>query len=547
MTEVFINDNRLDLVDKSVAQTFQINDIGNLDTRQTSYTNRFKVPKTPNNIRLFNGLSFIGKYHEVDLDSEQFPYGTPQARIVENGIELLSNGYAVASDSGSNYYSINIYGNEKTFFEKLKEYTLQDVFPETIITYSTAGIASNVLNDNLFIFTLLHYNEETKGMGSLEANQTNPGFPYLELYTERITPQFYAKDLFNNIFNFLGYSVVNPLTTNENFNNLLVSASKTVSSFDIDYGSEFDIKNVAPIMRLNKFLSEIMYRFGLLIKINERTKTVHFKNIDDLILNGGLVNWSNKFHGFKKEIYKLSNYAILNNFKYSNDVVQWSDFLGLANELQGSFNILNKNLGIEKTIINSDFSKPKYAKWKESNDYSWGRFFVHSSSGGEYNYWMLDMDEYKTDEDGSIESYTESFVPQLFYRTKLNFDFKYKFRLPDGNYETFTKNYAYLATYPEINFQDYIDNYYQEFIKLLNHTQVINAIINLNTIDIYNLDFFKKIYIKQLGGEFYLNKVKNYKAGKLTEVELVRIPTSTQSVYGVYGGYSETSQMIGTI
>jgi hypothetical protein len=544
MTEVFINNNRLDLVDKSVSQTFQINDIGNLDTRQTSYTNSFKVPKTPNNIRLFNGLSFVGKYHEVDLDSEQFPYGTPQARIVENGIELLSNGYAVVSDSGSNYYSINIYGNEKTFFEKLKEYTLQDVFPETIITYSASGLSSHVLSTDNFIFSILSYNPDTRTRYRDEA------IGYLtphrfEIWTERSTPQFYVKDLFQNLFNFLGYSVNHNLHSNSNFQRLLINASKGVSSFEINYGDDFDLKQVAPTLRLNKFLSEIMYRFGLLIKINERTKTVHFKNIDELITGNGIVDWSKKFHSFQKETYKLSNYGILNYFKYQDDVETKSPvnaaIIRPPNELLGSFVINNKNLQKEKTVITSLFKKPRYSREYWTNYVVYGLLYFDTPYSDGH---LLDFAEYTVDENGDVSGFTESFEPSLLYRTTIPRPLGYSFRKPDGTYEVYHKTYCYKADYLETNFQDYIDNYYQEFIKLLNHTQVINAIINLNTIDIYNLDFFKKVYIKQLGGEFYLNKVKNYKSGKLTEVELVRIPTPTQSVYG---GYSETSQMIGTI
>jgi hypothetical protein len=548
MTEVYINNERLDLKLGNVSQTFQINDIGNLDTRQTSYTNKFKVPKTPRNVKIFDALSLVGKVYEADINSGKFPYGTPMARIIEDGIEILSNGYAIVSDSTEDEYAITVYGSEKTFFEKLKEYTIQDIFPDTIINYTASNFSNYVSRNDVFVFSLVNFNEEVRGMGSLIAGGNNAPPAYIELWTERITPQFFAKDIFQFIFDFLGYNVVHDLGSNSDFKNLLQAASKGVSSFEINYGDDFNLKEVAPTMELNTFVSEIMYRFGLLVKVDERNKTVYFKNINDLLLGTNRTNWSDKFHAFKKEIYKLSNYAQTNIFKYSKDEDQYPDLrddwqsFAFEDELQGEFEIQNANLGKETTHINSKFVKPKYANWRETNTHSYGRFFYPTAGGGYTAYYLLDLNEYQTNEQGNITEFTESFDYQLFYRKKITRSLRYKMRLPNGDFETISKGSFYICTYIETNFQYYINQYYSSFVDLLNHIQVITAVFNINPVDIYNLDFFKKVYVKQLGGEFYLNKVKNFKQGKLTEVELVKIPPNIYEL----SYYNQFSEMIGT-
>ena len=94
MIEVYINEERLELDKLGFVQTFQLNDVAQIDSAQTSYTNKIKVPRTPRNTRIFSNLGLVGAVYQVPGASvnnarDEFPYGLPKCKIVESGVELV--------------------------------------------------------------------------------------------------------------------------------------------------------------------------------------------------------------------------------------------------------------------------------------------------------------------------------------------------------------------------------------------------------------------------------------------------------------------------
>ena len=84
------------------------------------------------------------------------------------------------------------------------------------------------------------------------------------------------------------------------------------------------------------------------------------------------------------------------------------------------------------------------------------------------------------------------------------------------------------GTVPHLNFEalnlnEIIDLFYSRLQDLLNRYTKFEANILLDPVDVYKLDFFKLKYFEQLGGYFYLNKVSNFKNGKVTKCELIKI------------------------
>jgi hypothetical protein len=82
---------------------------------------------------------------------------------------------------------------------------------------------------------------------------------------------------------------------------------------------------------------------------------------------------------------------------------------------------------------------------------------------------------------------------------------------------------APVESYNGLSFSDTVDNYYPELTKLLNKTKVESLIMRLNERDVLNFDFSKPIYIKQLGGNFLVNKILNFIPFQNTKVEVIRI------------------------
>ena len=121
MIQVYIDNNEIQVLNsKGIYPSFQLNNVAKLDDRQTSYTNIFKAPKTPPNIKALSGYG-LGVYTRI-------PYKKHVARIFENGIEIIKEGIAEISEYDDRFYKIKINGAEKNFFNKITGLTLKDVF-----------------------------------------------------------------------------------------------------------------------------------------------------------------------------------------------------------------------------------------------------------------------------------------------------------------------------------------------------------------------------------------------------------------------------------
>ncbi len=469
MIEVYINNERLELEEQNITQTFQVNDIGDPKSRQTGYTNKFKVIKTPKNVKIFENLGLVGKQYNTNSNSKKFPYGTTNAKIFQDGIEILKNGYATVFDV-KKHYNIAIYGNEKSFFDKLKQYTLVDAmaheYPNGLdIAFNGLSYADYVNKDDVFCIPVINHNDYTSYFNNGDGTHS------IRYGSGNINPLFYVKDLFEYMFNLVGYSVEHNLNVDSYFNSLFISATKLAP--DIAYDESYNIVPYTPEILLSDFLTEIMIMFGLIITVDENAKKVSLLNIDDL-LNNVADDWSEKYSETKSQSWRLK--SVKNSiFKYDEDD---------EDILTGVLDIGKENSSTRTSI----FKKP---------------IKVVPRDGGDK------ITDFYTYFNGK---------PMLLYKTVINSPAR--FYIQAG----FTKDKFYMATFQETNYQNAIDNYYSKWKKLLEKIHVVNAFLNLNIIDIYNLDFKKPKYIKQLGAKFYLNKVKNYKQGKLTEVELIKIP-----------------------
>ena len=107
--EIYISGKKLDLYSNiNYSITLQANDFAELRTRQFSYTNKFKIPKTSKNKMLFDLLGETGSTSEK-------PYNVIR-EISEsyNGVQLVNNGYGYLKDTDKDY-NIVIYDGLANF------------------------------------------------------------------------------------------------------------------------------------------------------------------------------------------------------------------------------------------------------------------------------------------------------------------------------------------------------------------------------------------------------------------------------------------------
>ncbi|TWP23129.1 hypothetical protein ETU10_08515 [Apibacter muscae] len=97
-----INNQLVDLhEDTDIKIKYQVSDIGAIQENKCTYSDSFSVPKTANNLKIFDGLSLIG-------DISRRPYKKNTCTYQVDGATLISNGWAVIENSDEEF-NIHIY------------------------------------------------------------------------------------------------------------------------------------------------------------------------------------------------------------------------------------------------------------------------------------------------------------------------------------------------------------------------------------------------------------------------------------------------------
>lgn len=118
--QVYIDDEIIDLVPgQAVALTYQLNDIGDIRNQRANFSNVFKAARTKHNDRV---LGFIGDFGTTD----KRPYRMLPARIVIDGEDIVTNGYAIIKKT-DRYYNVVVYSGLIDLFEKVGDKKLADL------------------------------------------------------------------------------------------------------------------------------------------------------------------------------------------------------------------------------------------------------------------------------------------------------------------------------------------------------------------------------------------------------------------------------------
>ena len=87
---------------------------------------------------------------------------------------------------------------------------------------------------------------------------------------------------------------------------------------------------------------------------------------------------------------------------------------------------------------------------------------------------------------------------------------------------TLTPIRLYTARFESLNY--YVPKYYDKLINnILKRPKILQTQILLDSLDIQSLDLFNPIWLEEHGFWFYVSKINNFQAGKITKVDLIRM------------------------
>jgi len=247
-----------------------------------------------------------------------------------------------------------------------------------------------------------------------------------------------------------------------------------------------------------------MQQYGLMYRVDNEGK-YQFIKIDELLnKKQGFYDWSDKLDSESSEVYRIGNFSKDNLFTYNyND----KDLLG-NNYADGSYGISIDDLPLSGETISSIIE-------------ACGDYMI-------YDNWntIASVHAYKnTVSDASLPpKYELQEVNKMIVAQKLVHNVEYMTYGNDSEYLGFDFNETQaIAKFSEFHWNKLIEENYGKYIKLVQKPLVKTVKIWLTPIDIYFLDMFKLIYLRQYQSFFYLNKVSNFVAGKLTDCEIIKV------------------------
>jgi len=167
-----------------IAQTRQVNDLNSLDNRQASYTNKFNLPKTGNNVRIMHYLTLVGNNSVV-------PYQENKCSLYSaSGECFVYNGRAVITDGGDSYEAV-IYDGIIELYKAIENKTLNEVgLQELVHTKSVQDVINSWQQNVPYRYIIADYN----------GNNTQPAMGGNRVNIDYLVPSVSVAWLWKKIF-----------------------------------------------------------------------------------------------------------------------------------------------------------------------------------------------------------------------------------------------------------------------------------------------------------------------------------------------------------
>ena len=222
--KLYVGDVLCDLdVDEVVPINKQVNNISEMQDRQSDFTAQFKIRKTRAMRALFELSGEVGA-------TTTFPYENQPCKVIQDGVELVRSGNLILDDVDDQYYYVAIYSGNISFFKIIESLKITDLLlPGTDHTWSSAVQAASNTNTALdYCYPMM---EPSNDGGIIPL--TDDG-DRAEVYGAWIWCFVKIKAIWDEIFATAGYTCEGALLTDDVFNKLFIPISdRSVKNLDI--------------------------------------------------------------------------------------------------------------------------------------------------------------------------------------------------------------------------------------------------------------------------------------------------------------------------
>ena len=198
----------------------QVNDIAEMKDRQSDFTAQFNIRKTRAMIDLFEMSGEIGA-------NTKFPYENQACKLIQDGIEMITNGQLVFNKSDSQYYNVSIISGNKKFFNDIEKKKLSDLtLDSTNHIWNNTNQRSSHNSDLDYVYPIM---EPSDDAGIIPMG-TDPGDVRAEVYGGWIWPFIKIKTIWDEIFTNAGYICEGEILTDPHFLKLFMPITSLVTT-----------------------------------------------------------------------------------------------------------------------------------------------------------------------------------------------------------------------------------------------------------------------------------------------------------------------------
>lgn len=274
-------------------------------------------------------------------------------------------------------------------------------------------------------------------------------------------------------------------------------------------GLTYDLLASTGFKSLGDIVKAFVQLFGLTIDVNPTTKVARAYSIREFYnrRSSSGKNWSDKLIKGKdtKLTFQLSSYAQSNEIKLEDDK---------DNNVTDSykFSIPDVNLQPTKLLFQIGFLAGLNQTLYDEDNTSKTHTFAN------YPIWTINRGRRENGEmTETTWEYNALSKPMVVHINKSDSMWP---RVSIGYASTRVR--LYTAYFKNLNY--YVPKYYDELINnILKRPKILQTQILLDSLDIQSLDLFNPIWLEEHGFWFYVSKINNFRAGKITKVDLIRM------------------------
>lgn len=274
-------------------------------------------------------------------------------------------------------------------------------------------------------------------------------------------------------------------------------------------GLTYDLLASTGFKSLGDIVKAFFQLFGLTIDVNSATKVARAYSVQEFYnrRSSSGKNWSDKLIKGKdtKLTFQLSSYAQSNEIKLEDNK---------DNNVTDSykFSITDVNLQPTKLLFQIGF----LAGLNQTLYDAGSTQRLHTLAN--YPIWTINRGRMENGEmTETTWEYNALSKPMVVHINKSDY-----LRPQVSVGYTLTPIRLYTARFKSLNY--YVPKYYGKLIdNILKRPKILQTQILLDSLDIQSLDLFNPIWLEEHGFWFYVSKINNFQAGKITKVDLIRM------------------------